>query len=122
MFGIIGFENLLIHCIIGINPEERLVEQMLLLNLQAEENFTPVAKTDDLTNAVSYVELANLCTEIAQKGKYNMLETLANDLVRQLKTRFKLSWIKILIKKPDAIKTAELAFVELEYGKRKRKP
>lgn len=121
MFGVFGFENLLVTCIIGINPEERLAEQVLLINLQAEEDFKAVADTDDLSHAVDYAVVANFCSELAREGKYQMLETLAYDLNFQLKKHFKFNWVKVMIKKPSAIPAAEYAFVELESGKRKRK-
>lgn len=118
--GIVGFEDHLIRCIIGINPDERLVEQEILVSLQMKTDFTRVAKTDDLSNAICYASVAALCTEIAQKGKYQMLETLACQLVKQLTESFTPSWIRVVIKKPSALLTASYAFVELEHGKVKR--
>ena len=117
MLGIVGFENHRINCVIGINAEERLEEQEIWVDVQAEIDFSQVALTDDLSQAVCYATMADFCTQLAQKGKYQMLETLAYELVQQLARRFKLSWIKVVIKKPKALPTAEFAFVELEYRK-----
>ena len=119
-FGIIGFDDHLIRCIIGVNPDERLVEQEILLCLQMQADFARVAKTDDLSHAICYTAVATMCTEIAQKGKYQMLETLACQFIKQIKARYKPSWIKVVIKKPSALLTASYAFVELEQGRKKR--
>lgn len=116
IIGTIGFENHRIRCIIGIHPPERIEEQELLLDLQTQWDFSSVAARDDLSHALCYAELADFCTEFAQKGKYQMLETLACDLSRKLREHFKLFWIKVTIKKPGALPTASFAFVELEYG------
>lgn len=118
MNGIVGFENHRVKCIIGINPEERLKEQELLIDLQVEANFSQIAAQDDLTNATCYATIASDCSQIAQQGHYQMLETLAYQLLHQLKEKYQLHWIKIKIKKPSAIPTAAFAFVELEEGVR----
>ncbi len=117
-FGIVGFEDLLVRCIIGINPEERVMEQEILINLQVESDLSLVASADDLSNAICYASLAAFCTEQARKGQYHMVETLAYELVQKLKEHFQLSWVRVVIKKPSAILTASFAFVELEYGKK----
>lgn len=121
MFGLIGFENHRIRCIIGLNPHERLEEQEISIDLKIEVDFSQVALKDDLSLAICYESLANFCTELAQKGQYKMLETLAYELIRQLADRYKTSWIKVFIKKPSAIPTASFALVELEYGTRRVK-
>lgn len=119
MFGIVGFENLRIHCIIGDIPQERTVEQDILVDVQMEADFSRAASTDDISDAICYATVANFCVELAQKGKFHLLETLAFELVQQLTAKFKLSWIKVVIKKPSAIPEASFAFVELKHGKKK---
>ncbi len=121
MFGIVGFEDHRIRCIIGVNPDERQNEQEILVDVQFEADFGSVARTDDLSGTACYASVADFCTQVAQKGKYQMLETLACELVRQLANRFQLSWIKVMIKKPSAIATASYAFAKLEYGTQKEK-
>lgn len=116
MFGMIGFENHRILCIIGVNEHERLQEQEILLDLQLKTDLERVAATDDLSQALCYAEIADFCTQVAQQGKYHMLETLAVELVHQLAKQFQLSWIKVVIKKPSALATASFAFVTLEYS------
>lgn len=116
MLGTVGFENHRIDCIIGINPKERLHKQEIYVSLQVKSNFAEVALKDDLSYAVNYSTLAAFCTEWAEKKQYHMLETYAYELIHQLVDHFKLSWVKLLVKKPAAIATASYAFVELEYS------
>jgi 7,8-dihydroneopterin aldolase/epimerase/oxygenase len=118
MFGIIGFQDLKVNCIIGINPEERLQEQEIFIDLQVESDFSKVSITDDLSEAINYVTLSEFCADFAITGKYNMIESLAHDLLQRLQYKFHLAWIKIIIKKPKALKNASFSFVELEHGRR----
>ncbi len=107
---------------IGVNPPERLEEQEILLDVQLETDFALVAAMDDLSHAICYATIAELCTELAQKGQYHMLETLASVLIQQLVDRFKPTWIQVVIKKPKALPTASFAFVELQYGHKRITP
>lgn len=118
MNGIVGFENHRINCIIGVHPEERTHSQDILIDLKIETNFSMITAEDNLTNAICYATLAEECTQVAQKGRYHMLETLAYELIKHLKKKFHLPWIWISIKKPSAVPSASFAFVELEEGKR----
>jgi 7,8-dihydroneopterin aldolase/epimerase/oxygenase len=115
----IGFEDLLIRCIIGVNPEERLVEQDLLVNLQVPQDVAKIAASDDISQANCYAAMADFCKELAQKGQYKMIETLAYELTQQLANKFNVDWVKVFIKKPSAIPTASFAYVEYEYRKEK---
>lgn len=116
MFGKLGFENLRIHCIVGVNAEERIKEQEILVDISIKADFQKVALTDNLTHAICYAKVADSCSEIAKKGQFHMLETLAFELVQQLTDLYRLSWIKVVIKKPSAISSASYAFVEYERG------
>ena len=116
--GIIGFEGQQVKCIIGIHPRERSQEQNIFIDLQTMIDFESVAKTDNLENAVCYATLAEFCSEFARKGQFKMLETLAQELVYNLVDKFQLPWVKVTIKKPEALPTASFAFVSLEYGNR----
>ena len=118
MYGIVGFQDLKVNCIIGIHPEERHVEQCLLVSIETEWDFSKVVAKDDLTQAVDYAKLADYSSEFIKRRKYHMLETLGFELVRELRTNFDLSWIKLTVKKPKALTDAVCSFIELQDGVR----
>lgn len=114
MFGIIGIENLHISCIIGACPEERLVEQEIIIDLRVETSFQECSTSDKVTDTISYVDLSNICTGVAKKGQYCLLETLVVDLLEVLMAQFKINWAWIRVKKKNAIPSADYAFVEMK--------
>ena len=121
MKGIIGFEDYAVSCIIGVFEEERKQEQIILVDLKVQVDIAKGVKSDSFQEAYDYVQLANLCTEMAQKHKFNLLETLAYHILEKLNQDPQVFWAWIKIKKPSAIPLAKHTFIELEIKKKEVK-
>lgn len=121
MIGTIGFDHYSIECIIGVNPEERLSPQKIYVDFRAEHDFSQCVAADDVQYTIDYSLAAELCKQVAKKGEYFLLETLANAILQEMAERFGIvrAWIKI--KKPSPFNHVDWAIVELEYGNRRRK-
>lgn len=117
MIGTIGFEQLSIRCIIGCCPEERTQEQVIYVDLKVGFDFTRCSLTDDLKDAVDYVKLAEICTELARNRRYHLQETFAAEVLQKLLNEFDIPWAWIKIKKPKALQSAEYATVELKLDR-----
>lgn len=115
--GLIGFENLEIICIIGMNPEERIQLQPLFVDVKVEANFHACAQSDHVKDTIDYVTLGDICTELAQKGQYQLIEKYAYDVLQKLLQDFAINWAWIKIKKPQAMPAADFTTVELKLSK-----
>jgi 7,8-dihydroneopterin aldolase/epimerase/oxygenase len=115
MQGIIGFENLKINCIIGIFPEERTTQQALFIDLKVQVELSQCIKSQDVKDTVDYARLAQFCIKEAE-NQHGLLEILANEILQKIFAEFDVKWAWIKIKKPQAIKDAQHAYVELEKG------
>lgn len=114
MKGVIGFEEHRINCIIGILPQERVEPQDIFIDLKVGYDFSISSVTDDILDTIDYTKMTFLCTEIAQEGKYQLLEKLAADILKALLDQFDITWAWIRIKKPNGIPSAQNSSVELE--------
>jgi FolB domain-containing protein len=100
----IGIKNLQINCTIGLLDEEKINKQDIYLDITVESSF------------VDYVKIAELATSLATHQHYELLENLTQDIIEEMHNSFDVSWACVKIKKPQAIKTAEYAFVEQEQS------
>lgn len=114
MLGIIGFEQHRIRCIIGVTEDERREGQDIYVDLKVKVDFSRCTASDSLQDTVSYIPLAEICTHQAQTNQYQLLETLANAILRRILSDPNIHWAWIRIKKPAAIPSAAYALVELE--------
>lgn len=117
MKGKIGVEDLCIECIIGVHQSERVAKQKLYVDLLVEADFSTSSLSDSIEDTICYVELCNICKELAETGRYRLLEALAADVLKILLERFPIYWAWIRIKKPSAIEAALCATVELECSR-----
>jgi dihydroneopterin aldolase len=113
MSGIIGFKGLAVSCVIGTEPHERMHEQELIIDLKVEADLSKVVASGRLEDTINYVSLAQICKEMAVKGRYLLIEKFAADVLQEISEQFPAKSVWIRVKKPLAISAAECAFVEL---------
>lgn len=113
-FGILGIHHHQVSCIIGVYPEERQTRQMLYFDAKIKLDLSRCLASGSVDDTVDYVQIAKICTELAEKNKYLLVESLASDILDECLRRFPAVWAWVLVKKPAAIPTATYACVELE--------
>lgn len=114
---VLGIHQHRIDCIIGIYPEERQREQTLFVNVKIKVDCSACLSSGQIEDTIDYVLLAQLCTELAQRNRYLLLETFASDIVNECLSRFHAIWAWVCIQKPTAVPSAAYAYVELERHK-----
>jgi dihydroneopterin aldolase len=119
MKGIIGIKSLKIPCIIGNNPDERVKEQEIQVDLRLTTNFAQCVESDRVEDTIDYTSLAAVCSEMAKSKQYHLLETYACELAQRLVEDFEIEWISVRVVKPSAIPEAQHTFVEYECFKEK---
>lgn len=112
--GIIGFEHYEIPCVIGVYPKERRVPQSIFVDLKVELDMSECVRSDKLQDTLDYVKLAAVCSDLAQNGNYQLIETYAYDVVQAFLQYPQVSWVWIKIKKPQGLASAMFTTIELE--------
>lgn len=116
--GFIGFEKLKITCIVGIEPQERLLQQEIYVDLKVQADLLPAVQADDLRYGIDYTALAELCASVAERGFF-LIETYAAAVLDQVMERFNVEWAWIAVRKPGCIPHASCALVELSKERRR---
>ena len=112
MLGSIGFKQLRVRCIIGIEDHEKEKEQDLFIDVKVEFDLSVVSVSRLLEDTVDYVDLAKLTERIAQEGRYELVENYAIDLARAVLNKYPVLSVTLLIRKPQALDQAECSFIE----------
>ena len=79
-------------------------------------HHSPMVFTDDDVNGTcDYSQMAKELTRVVKEGKFQLIETLAYKCIQEIKSKYPLiQWISITVKKPQALKTARYATVQIE--------
>jgi 7,8-dihydroneopterin aldolase/epimerase/oxygenase len=113
MIGTIVIEGLKIDCIIGVYSHERQATQEILLNIRAEYDISRSVQTDQFREAIDYVQISEICQQLAIDGKYHLIETYAHTCLKTILEKFPIERICIKVMKPRAIPSASFAAIEL---------
>ncbi len=101
---------------IGVYDWEREVLQKLLVDLEMLVDTRLPAETDSISDALDYAEVAKKLLTHMENSEYFLIEALAEDLSKLVIREFKVSWVRISLRKPSAIPSAAEVGIVVERG------
>ena len=109
----IFIKDFIIHEIIGIHDYEKAKKQKIKFNIVIDVNQNTLPNEKDLRSIINYENITKKLENLVKNKKYNFLESLAEDSFVEIFKDKRISSVKIKIEKPDAIKNASSAGVEI---------
>ncbi len=111
--------DLLVRGIVGINPEERLNRQDILVNVTLWVDLRPASASDDIADAANYRTITKALIAHIEDGAPQLVERLALDLVRVcFEKEARVQAVELTVEKPGALRFARSVGVTL-YRERK---
>lgn len=111
----IFIKDLLVRGIIGINPEERVKLQDIVINMQLYGDSRQAAKTDDIEFAINYKSITKRVIEHVENSSDFLVEKLVADIARIILTEFDgVHRARVRVEKPGAIRFAQSVGIEIE--------
>jgi len=109
----IFIKDFIIHEIIGMHDHEKVKKQKIKFNIVINVNQNTLPNEKDLRSIINYEKITKKLKNLVKNKKYNFLESLAEDSFVEIFKDKRISSVKIKIEKPDAIKNASSAGVEI---------
>ena len=109
----IFIKDFIIHEIIGIHDYEKAKKQKIKFNIVIDVNQNTLPNEKDLRSIINYENITKQLESLVKNKKYNFLESLAEDSFIEIFNDRRINSVKIKIEKPDAIKNAGSAGVEI---------
>ena len=109
----IFIKDFIIHEIIGMHDHEKIKKQKIKFNIVINVNQNTLPNEKDLRSIINYEKITKKLKNLVKNKKYNFLESLAEDSFVEIFKDKRISSVKIKIEKPDAIKNANSAGVEI---------
>ena len=115
MLGTAGLKGLQVACIVGIYEHERRNRQTVVVDIELDYDFAAAAATDAISDAVDYDHVAAAVAELAEQGRFQLIETMAEEMAGMLLDRLTaVQAVRIEVRKPAAVAAAACSFVRLE--------
>ncbi|MBO1923872.1 dihydroneopterin aldolase [Thiomicrorhabdus sp. 6S3-12] len=120
MHDIIYIEGLKTAAIIGIYDWEKEQRQPLIFDIEMSVPIANAAKSDQIEDTVDYKSVADFIIEWVSNSRFDLLETLLEQLSEELFARFRaIHHLKIKIGKPQAVPQAKTVGLIIQRSRQK---
>jgi FolB domain-containing protein len=107
-------KDLLLRGIIGINPDERVKKQDILLNIVMYHDIRPAAESDDIGDAANYKEISKRVVEFVEGSSFLLVERLVTEIARLILTEYPIRRVRVRVEKPGALRFAKSVGIEID--------
>jgi dihydroneopterin aldolase len=115
---IIFISDLRIDTLIGIYDWERKVRQTVSLDLEMAADIRKAAATDSIEDTLDYKAVAKRLIAFVSDSEYQLVETLAEKIAEIVIEEFDVSWVRLKLHKPGALRGSRDVGILIERGNR----
>lgn len=115
---IVFIEDLRIDTVIGIYDWERRVRQTLSFDIEMAFDNTLPAASDDIALTLNYKDVSKRLIDYVGASSFGLVETLAERCAAIIREEFGVSWVRLKLSKPGAVRGARAVGVRIERGRR----
>jgi FolB domain-containing protein len=113
----IVIRNLKLSGIIGINDDERVNKQDILINLVMFADTRPAAASDRIQDAVNYRTITKHIIRHVEASSDFLVERLVSDIAQIVLTEYDVERVIARVEKPGALRFAESVGVEIDRSR-----
>ena len=100
---VLFIDNLEVFANHGLFEEENKLGQKFIFDIKCELNYKKAMFSDEMTDSISYADIAEVVVKTATTNTFNLLERLAGEILKNIFTEFpQIDNITLKINKPGA--------------------
>jgi dihydroneopterin aldolase len=97
----ISLSNIVVFGFHGVHLEEKTLGQRFEIDLEYRLANPPLPWIDEESATVSYVDAYDIVSRVSAEKSFNLIETLANRIIEEMRSRFSIDLIVVRIRKPS---------------------
>jgi dihydroneopterin aldolase len=105
------------EAIIGIFDWERQVRQTVLIDLEIAADVRKAALTDSIDDTLNYKRVAKRILAFVESSQFHLVETLAEHVAMLVLEEFGISWVRVTLSKPGAVRSSRDVGVSVARGR-----
>lgn len=110
----IFLNELKIDTVIGIFEWERSILQTVVIDIEMDADIAKAAKSDDVIDTLNYKSVAKRVQKFVEDSSFKLVESLAEHVASIILNEFPVTWVKVKVNKPGAIRGSKGVGVEIE--------
>jgi len=107
-------ENLTVETVIGIFDWEREIRQTVALDLEMAFDIRKAAASDRIEDTLDYKSVAKRLIRFVEQSEFQLVETLAERCAGIVLAEFPVSWLRLKLSKPGAVRGSSAVGVIIE--------
>jgi len=111
----IRLQNMTFYGFHGVSKAEKETGRRFEVDCELELDISSAAHTDKLDDTVNYTSVYYTVERIVQKDKYNLLETVAARIARDLLSTFPAQRVLVRVRKRIPPIPGNLDYIEVEF-------
>ena len=111
----INIQNLRLRTYIGFNPEEMEKQQDVVINIEIRYEISDEALQDRVEGALNYKTVTKSVIKHVEQGRFLLLEKLVADILAISCQHPSVSFARVTVDKPHALRFADSVSLSLEY-------
>lgn len=112
-------EAMLFHGTHGVYEEEQRHPQPFEVDAELSLNLQPAGLSDELEQTVDYGRVFEICRQIVESTRFNLVEALAEAIAQELLSEFPVEEVVIRIRKPKVQLGGTLRAAGIEIRRRR---
>ena len=112
----IKVSNLRLRTYIGFNPEEQAKKQDVVINLEIRYRLSGQVLADEVDDALNYKTITKNVIKHIEHGRFLLLEKLVGEVLAICSDHPSVTWSRVTIDKPHALRFADSVSLTLEYS------
>ncbi len=98
----------------GVSDEERMLPQLLEVDLEVALDLSRAAASDELADTLDYGELVEVCRRVVEEGTQRLLEAVAGAIADEVTSRPGVTGVTVRVRKPAVPIDVEMDHAQVE--------
>lgn len=109
----IHIKEILLRGIVGINPEERINKQDVVISITMQADLSCACKSDDVLDTIDYSSVKKKVATLVEDSEFFLIERLAQAIADVCLEDDRVKIVEVLVEKPGALRFARTVGVEI---------
>jgi FolB domain-containing protein len=110
----IEIKDLLLRTIIGINDDERINRQDVVVNITMFTDTSRAGQSDDIRDTVNYRDVAKKVVAMVESSQFLLVEKLAETIASTVLSFDRVERVQVSLQKPGAVRFSRSVGVTIE--------
>ena len=102
----VRIEQLVLDCVIGINPWERLTNQRITIDIEMNADLSAAGASDSIEDTINYRTVSKAVTAEIEASSYGLVEALASRVAEICLEDERVQSVEVKVRKPGAVRKA----------------